>query len=517
MDSLFEEARLALHAVWQRRWLALGVAWGIALVGWAGVALVPNRYESRARIYVSMSSILPNKIGITDAERQQGIDRVRQTLTSAVNLEKVVRGTDLSLQANSDADVAALVARLGKAITIKDQQNNLFEISARSSMGGLSDAANARTSRAIVAKLIDLFVEGNLAGNRQETSQTLSFLDDQLKEREQQLQDAEQKKADFEARYMGMLPGAGSVDDRLQSARSELDQLQSNLVAAQSSLSAVNAQMAGTPATVPGPNIVINAGTPAGVRGRIAELQVQLADDAARGWTDQHPDVIALRQQIARLQSQAATEHTPSAAGGGNVQNPLYASLRSMQADRQANVAALTARKAQLDQELAGFTAKQAQEPDVAAEEARLTRDYQVLKDQYDKLLADREDVRLRSDVQSQTDSVEFKVIDPPSLPRSPVAPNRPMLIAAVLVLALGGGIAAAFLQAKLAPSFPTAARLSAAAGRPVIGAISQVVTPAGKAEERHRLAWFGGGAGALFACSVLLILVELVQQTVSA
>ena len=47
MGSLYEEARLALHAIWQRRWLALGVAWGIALFGWAIVALVPNRYESK--------------------------------------------------------------------------------------------------------------------------------------------------------------------------------------------------------------------------------------------------------------------------------------------------------------------------------------------------------------------------------------------------------------------------------------------------------------------------------------
>ena len=515
MGSLYEEARLALHAIWQRRWLALGVAWGIALFGWAIVALVPNRYESKARVYVAMQSLLPSQVGISDGERQQGVDHVRQTLTSVVNLEKVVRGTDLSLQANSDADVAALVARLQKAIEIKDQQNNLFQITARASAGGLSDRQNARLARSIVQKLIDIFVEENLAGDRQETSQTIAFLDSQLQDRAAQLQDAEQKKADFETKYLGVLPGAGSIDDRLANSRNDLDQVSSDLIAAQSSLTAINAQMAGTPATVQGPNIVINSGTPAGARGRIAELEGQLSDYAARGWTDQYPDVVAAKAQIARLRTQAAGEKVTGSTNSGMVANPLYSSLRSMQADKQATVAALTARKAQLEGDLTQFSAKQALAPNVAAQESQMTRDYQVLKDGYDKLLADREAVKLRSDVQNQTDSVQFRVIDPPSLPTVPVAPNRPIMLFGVLVLAIGGGIAAAFAQGKLVQSFPTSAKLGAASGLPVIGAVSWVKTEAAKTEAVRRLKWFGGGAGGLGAAFALLLAVEFARRAI--
>ena len=42
MDGLYEQARIAIHSVWRRRWLALGVAWGLCLVGWLAVALIPN-------------------------------------------------------------------------------------------------------------------------------------------------------------------------------------------------------------------------------------------------------------------------------------------------------------------------------------------------------------------------------------------------------------------------------------------------------------------------------------------
>ncbi len=34
MNGLYDEIRVAIHAIWTRRWLALAVAWAIAVVGW---------------------------------------------------------------------------------------------------------------------------------------------------------------------------------------------------------------------------------------------------------------------------------------------------------------------------------------------------------------------------------------------------------------------------------------------------------------------------------------------------
>ena len=50
MNTLFDDFRASLHSIWQRRWLALAVAWLVCVLGWLGVTLVPNAYESRARI-----------------------------------------------------------------------------------------------------------------------------------------------------------------------------------------------------------------------------------------------------------------------------------------------------------------------------------------------------------------------------------------------------------------------------------------------------------------------------------
>ena len=195
----------------------------------------------------------------------------------------------------------------------------------------------------------------------------------------------------------------------------------------------------------------------------------------------------------------------------------MYVSLRSMLAEKQATVGALGARRAQLQADMGALAAKQVQEPGIAAEQARLSRDYDVMKAQYDKLLQDREDIRLRSDITSKTDAVSFRVIDPPSVPRLPAAPNRPILLIAVLIAALGAGLGVAFALGQLRATYATTDRLAAASGLPVMGGFSEVVTPVVAAGRRRRLVWFAGGTGGLAACCLLLLIVEFVQRGLTA
>ena len=82
MDGLYDQIRLALHQVWRRRWLAMAGPWGVCVLGWLVIALIPSSYEAKARLFVQMQSILPNQIGITPDERNNQLLRLKQTLTS---------------------------------------------------------------------------------------------------------------------------------------------------------------------------------------------------------------------------------------------------------------------------------------------------------------------------------------------------------------------------------------------------------------------------------------------------
>jgi polysaccharide biosynthesis transport protein len=520
MNGLYDEFRVALHNVWQRRWLALAVAWGVALLGWLIVSMIPNNYESEARVFVQMQSLLPDEIGMNSNRSKDQIDRVQRTLTSTENLEKVVRGTQLSQLATSNRQITDMAAGMRTKIKVLAQQENLFQITASANNASFSDAENAKLSRAIVQKLIDIFVEENLKGSLGDTNQSLRFLDEQLKQREVQLQEAEGKRMQFEQKYMGLLPGVGSVEQRMAAARQELNQVESNLMSAQSSLMAINSQLGSTSATVTGPGVPVpyTAGGPGGASVRASQLEGQLAEARARGWTENHPDMVSLENQLASARSAAARE---GAGGGGGIRmlpgtsspNPMYATLRSMQAEKSANASALAGRKAQLQSELAQFEIKRVDEPGVAAEQQRLNRDYEVLKTKYDELLGEREKVRLMSQAQSENGSVKFRVIDPPSSPRKPTAPDRPLLLTAVLIAGIMAGVGAAFAKGQLQTTYVNAPRLEKASGLPVIGSISEVLTMNQKAERARKLKLFYGGSGALAAAFGLLLLIEMVQR----
>ena len=226
--------------------------------------------------------------------------------------------------------------------------------------------------------------------------------------------------------------------------------------------------------------------------------------------------MIAVKSQIARLAGAAAAE--PAGGGMGASQpNPAYMSMRAMVAEKQATYAALATRHAQIQADLAAFASKQAADPDITAQQAKLARDHDVLQAAYDKLLTDREAIKLRADAQNSPGSTQVRVIDGPSLSKVPAKPKRPLLLSGVLLLALIGGAGAAFLRAKLQTSYSTPAALAAASGLPVLGAVSYVRGPKQKALEAQQIKWFAGAGGALVGAYVLLLAVEFVQRGLMA
>lgn len=501
MNQLLEEVRAALWSVWNRRWLALAIAWGVCLLGWLVVALIPNSYESQSRIFVQLDDVLAQQIGIGAGTRERDIDRVRQTLTSAVNLEKVVRSTRLGDDVTTPTQMERAVEALSKDIIVVSEGDNLFEISAKSGRSDLSDAENAELAQITAQRMIDIFREENLGGSRGEMRESLDFLDQQLATRQVELEEAEQRRLAFESQYPDLIGGAGAIAARLGATRAELRSVESDLAAAQSALAAIQGQLAGTPRT-----IAVPGGT--GPQAALMQAQANLSGMRARGLTNEHPDMVAMNKQIEDLREQAAR-----AGGGGGTPNPAHSSLQAMAGERMANVQALQSRAAALAAEISSTTASQAQEPGVAAEAQRISRDYEVLRQQYDKLLQDREELRLRGQVETERSAIKFEVVDPPTTPRMPAAPNRPLLLIAVLVMGLGAGGATAFALGKLGSTFATASQLERTFDLPVIGTISHTMTKARKAIRARQLKLFAAGTGALCLLFMVLLGVEIVQR----
>jgi polysaccharide chain length determinant protein (PEP-CTERM system associated) len=494
--------------VWRRRWLAAGVAWGVAVLGWLVIALIPNSYEAKARLFIQQQQVFANLPGSTIEDRNAQMLRLKQTLVSQDNLVRVVRRTDLNSLVASDADLTNVANALRARITVTQQPDGGLEIKATSNISGFSNAQNARTAAGTVQGLIDAFQEQNMSGDRQESGQGLQVLDEELARRETALREAEQRRVEFEQRYMGALPGTGTIEDRMNAARTEMASLDQQIASAQASLTAMRGQLAATPATIPG----VGGETSGTATGQIAQLQGQINQNLARGWTESHPDIVAARAQIARLRPYAAQERSSGNTGG--MSNPSYVSLRAMMAEREATLSSAQTRRNQLQSDLSQLSSRQSTEPSLAAQQSQLTSDYNTLKTQYDQLVAQREQIRLRRDINSRTSPISVSVVEPPSVPRAPAAPNRPIFLTLVLILAFGAGVAAAFVAGQVQTTFPTAQRLLQVTGLKVMGTVSEVVSAAERTRRRKKLVLLGGTVAALGGAWVVLMLVEFWQRS---
>ena len=88
MDGLYNQIRIALHQVWRRRWLAAGVAWGVAVLGWLVIALIPNSYEAKARLFIQQQQVFANLPGSTGASRLTLLGKLAPGLNFAPLLQK---------------------------------------------------------------------------------------------------------------------------------------------------------------------------------------------------------------------------------------------------------------------------------------------------------------------------------------------------------------------------------------------------------------------------------------------
>lgn len=501
MSEIFEELRAALWSVWYRRWLAIAVAWGVCLLGWLVIALIPNTYESKARVYVDVEDVLSKQLGIAGDGKEE-IMRVRQTLSSAKNLEKVITATRLGEGVTERGALNALTAELEKKVKVTSEQDNLFEITAEIGRSDLSDGENAVLARDVVQKLLDILREEHVVGNRAGISSAIGDLDRQLEERKSELEEAEQRRLAFEAQYPDLVGGSDSLSSKVQAARADLRAVDADLAAAESALAAISGQLANTPRTI------LGGPQATGPRAALQQAQTQLAELRSRGLTDSHPDVVSTTKQVALLARQAA------AAGddAGGTPNPAWSSLLAIRTERQANVEALQARRAALQSDFAALMASQASEPAVAAEANRISRDYDVLRANYEKLLQDREALRTRGKVEDKASQFRFDVIQEPGVPQQPAAPNRPLLLFGVLIVGLGAGAAVAYALGQLKSSFATQQKLERAFDLPVIGSISLTISDAARALEQKRLKQFGGACAGLVAMFVILVAIEIVS-----
>ncbi len=201
MDNLRLLLQQYLRAAWRRRWLGVTVAWLVCGIGWVGVYLIPNQFESSARLFVDADAILtPLLRGIAaESAPTTQLEILQRTLLSRPNIEKLISKTDLDLTISHPSDRERLIQHLSRTIKVSPQTRNLFTITYRD--------PHPKTAHDVVQTLLTIFIESATGSNRTDMENARRFLEHQIASYEQQLRAAEKRRADFRARYIEILPG----------------------------------------------------------------------------------------------------------------------------------------------------------------------------------------------------------------------------------------------------------------------------------------------------------------------
>jgi polysaccharide chain length determinant protein (PEP-CTERM system associated) len=484
--------RRQIAAGWRHRWKALLVAWLVCIVGWTAVYLMPNQYQSNARIYADAEAILGTLLrGIAiEGSPATQVEMLQRTLLSRPNLERVIAKTDLDLRVTDMESRERLIESLGKTIKITPQTRQLFQIEYTDS--------DPRLARDVIQALITLFMEAAASNDRAQLQAARQFVQQQISAYEVQLRDAERRRAEFRARYVDLLPGEGGTGfSRLESVRERLAEFRGTLIDAQGKRDLVRQQLEATPAMFPA------SAVPGGGDGRVAAAERQLAELRLR-YTDQHPDVVAQRAVIAELRRSgggAAPARPGQPARSSNVPNPLHEQLRLRLVDADAEVASLERQVRETSAEVERLEGLARTAPHVQAEYVNLDRDYAVLRRNYEELLGRRESLALGGAARTDADRVRMDVVEPPTVPTVPIGPKRLLFASAVLIIGLGAGGALAFLLAQLDRGFYTVHDLRSL-GLPVLGGVSAAVQP----RQTGAAMVFAGGVSMLILAYVAVL-----------
>jgi polysaccharide chain length determinant protein (PEP-CTERM system associated) len=522
------------RSLWRRRWYAAGVAWVFCLAGWAYVLTLPDQYQATTRIYVDTDSMLrPLMRGIAvDSNILTQVDLIQRTLLSRPNLQRVSHMADLDLAAHTPSETEAVIGDLRLRTTVSGEGRNLFTISYQ----GLSRDAATK----VVQSLLTVFVESNLGNSRQDIDSARTFIDEQLRNYTQLLDEADKKVAEFKAKNIGYLPGENNYGTRLDAAREDLAKTQAELDDNRQQRAVLAKQLETVPRVVESINAGPGAGPPLGggpdIGGntsstsaspdpntRVAELEQKLRS-LLENDTEQHPDVVRTkrlleraRQEAADAQSLALKNNTPAplvAPPGGiktTAPNPVYDQIQIQLVTLDTTIASLESRLRRNQAAVEKWQGLAKEVPEIAAQLSKLLRDYDVTKKAYDELLNRRESAKIGSDLQTQTQTVQFRVVEPPNAPLKPVAPKRPLLLAVVLIAGIIAGGAFAFLLTQVDDSVLTVRQLKELVPLPVLGGISLVTTEAQKRQHVvGALGFLAAALGLIVVCVGIIALAGL-------
>jgi protein tyrosine kinase modulator len=488
-----------LNIIKRRKWLiilpVIAVATAVAYV----VYRLPDVYESSTLIVVKPST-LPTSTIPTVAE--DGLTRqlssITQVVTSRSSLEPLIdkyalyqreRQRGVAMEEAIDMMRDSIVVEVNKTrLDITDG----FDIKFR--------YRDPRTTQAVTSELASKYVNAQASDTINSRRAALEFIDNQVKQTKDELDQIDQKRLQFMQQRLGTLPSeAQSLLSQLSGLREQQKSLMTEVGRLQDRRSSLATQLTlvqkataqaidnasedlTDPRTTPGYAELVK---------RKTDLQAELRALESQ-YKPIHPDVLAKKEQIDSVQKamdeQVAEWKDRISARQKRLKDSPDMSAAAIQAEMKAVDGEIKRQQGLLndnDKNIAQLTDRINKVPGSEVELGAIDREYETKRAAYDKLLAEQQKIALGADAASQQQSEGIQVIDAANLPSKPVAPKRLMLAAIGVVAGLGVGLLlVALFEIPLLLTINSTEDARHYTGLPVLIAVPELLTP----QEAHAL-----------------------------
>jgi polysaccharide chain length determinant protein (PEP-CTERM system associated) len=485
--------------------IALFVGWAAV---WGASWVLPPRYKSSTTIMVEEPSMPQDYVqpNVSD-DLQARVQNIKTQLQSKTRLLMIIDRLHLYGGAKDPATEDARVEQMRDdfdVTLVRDPQRfdvTAFQISYNS--------PDPNIAQQVTRELADVFISENDKERQNESQGTTTFFEKQLEDARQNLADQEAKVHQYEAMHEGALPTQQasnlqilsglqsqleSEEGALSTAKQQRVYLQALLEQQKASLSKVR------PVSGPGAASSTPTDLPT-VNEQLAKLQSQL-DDLSSRYTEQYPDVVSLKHQIARLQ---AVRENLIAAAKARSKEPVPTSptsiddldpsasapMQQTQSQLQANQAEISNREnsiSNLKARISDYQGRLNAEPATEQQLDDLNRGFTQSQANYDALLKKKDDSKMATSMEQMQQGERFITLDPPSLPTSPDFPNRLKFcglgigVGLLLGIAIAGGLE--FMDDRIHTGKEIKALLPVA----VISEIPEVVTVLDKKRAKRRI-----------------------------
>jgi succinoglycan biosynthesis transport protein ExoP len=328
----------------------------------------------------------------------------------------------------------------------------------------------------VASVLTSVFLEENLRTRVEQTRETAQFLDEEKKRVKENLDALESKIAEFKAKHINTLPELLQVNSQnLSNTERSIEVFQEQLRSQKEREGYLQTQLAGMAPQQED-------------KQRLNQLRVQLVQLKAR-FTDQYPDVMKTKAEIADLEHQMAAAKISRYRDKVPADNPTYVTLASQLASTQSEIASSKAQVAALIDKARKYQRQIDETPRVEEAYRMLTTERNNTQAKYDDLMRKVLEARVSQGLEKKQKGERFTLIEPARLPEKPCRPNRLAIVVIGMALGIGAGIGLTTLKEFSDTSVYSARHLTAITSFPVLAMVPAIVTAKDHSRRRmHRI-----------------------------